>query len=118
MAPHTVVIFFGVVEKVLGCFVSPVGSRQKPAKSSKPAPASKTGSVAKKERYFEFKDKQSSKFWEIRVQGCDVTVRFGKIGVSGQTQSKSFPDQAMAEAHAGRLITEKTKKGYKETPSA
>ena len=27
-----------------------VGSRQKPAKSSKPAPASKTGSVAKKER--------------------------------------------------------------------
>lgn len=95
-----------------------VGSPQKPTKSSRSAPASKTGCAAKKERYFEFKNNQSSKFWEIRVQGCNVIVRFGKIGGSGQTQFKSFKDDAMAQAHAGRIITEKTGKGYKETMKA
>ena len=95
-----------------------VGSPQKPSKSNRSTPASKTGSVAKTDRYFEFKDNQSAKFWGIRVQVCEVTVRFGRIGGSGQTQSKSFKDEIMAQAHAAKLVTEKTRKGYKETSSA
>jgi predicted DNA-binding WGR domain protein len=30
----------------------------------------------------------SSKFWEIDVDGSTTTVRYGKIGSSGQTQTK------------------------------
>ena len=46
--------------------------------------------------------------------GGDVTVRYGRIGTNGQTQSKSFADEAAAEKHADKLIAEKTAKGYVE----
>jgi DNA ligase-1 len=95
-----------------------VGSSQEPANSNRSVPASKTGFVAQPERSFEIKDHQSAKFWGIRVQVCEVTVRSGRIGGSGQTQSKSFKDEIMAQAHAAKLVTEKTRKGYKETSSA
>ena len=65
-------------------------------------------------RYFEFVDAKSSKFWEISQSGCDVTVRFGRIGASGQTQTKTFADEAAAMKHADKLIEEKTEKGYVE----
>jgi DNA ligase-1 len=91
-----------------------VSSPQKPTKSSPLTPSSKTGSTPKTERYFEYKDNKSSKFWEICVLGSDVTVRFGKIGGTGQTQSKSFNDPALAYAHAEKLIMAKAKKGYHE----
>ena len=57
----------------------------------------------------------SSKFWEISQDGNDVTVRFGKIGTHGQTQTKTFDDAAAAQKHAEKLIGEKTKKGYVES---
>ena len=66
-------------------------------------------------RYFEFSDDKSSKFWEIAQNGSDVTVRFGRIGTSGQTKTKSFDDVDAATKHAEKLVEEKTGKGYKET---
>jgi DNA ligase-1 len=65
-------------------------------------------------RYFEFVEGNSSKFWEIARQGTEVTVRFGRIGANGQTQTKSFGDEERAAAHAEKLIGEKTDKGYIE----
>ena len=65
-------------------------------------------------RHFEFVDGSSSKFWEVGVNGTDVTVRYGRIGTDGQTQTKSFGDAAAAQKHADKLIAEKTKKGYSE----
>ena len=62
-------------------------------------------------RYFEFVGGNSRKFWEITVAGSDVTVRFGRIGTDGQSQTKSFDDEAAAR-HAEKLIAAKTKKGY------
>jgi len=38
--------------------------------------------------YYEFKDKTSSKFWEIDTKGSTVTVRYGKIGTDGQVTVK------------------------------
>ena len=61
---------------------------------------------------FEFVDGKSAKFWEISVSGCDATVCFGRIGTAGQTQTKTLADPAAAQAHADKLIAEKTKKGY------
>jgi predicted DNA-binding WGR domain protein len=66
-------------------------------------------------RRFEFKEGNSSKFWEIAVSGDEHTVRFGRIGSNGQSQTKSFPTAAAASKDAARLIAEKTRKGYRET---
>lgn len=72
-------------------------------------------------RYFEFvgEDAQrgvssSSKFWEVTVDNGQLTVRFGKIGASGQTTIKECASVDEAEAQALKLIAEKTKKGYVE----
>lgn len=66
-------------------------------------------------RYFEFVGGNSAKFWEVTVNGCDVTIRFGRIGTAGQVQTKSFDDEAAAVKHAEKMIAQKTKKGYQET---
>jgi DNA ligase-1 len=66
-------------------------------------------------RYFEFVEGSSSKFWEISQNGSDVTVRFGRIGTDGQSDSKALADAAAAARHAEKLIKEKTGKGYQET---
>jgi len=72
-------------------------------------------------RYFEFvgtdpgrKIENSEKFWEISVEGSEVTVRFGKIGAQGQTTVKTLASGEVAEAEAAKLIAAKTKKGYEE----
>jgi len=65
-------------------------------------------------RHFEYQDDKSSKFWEILVNDKEVTVRFGRIGANGQTQTKTFGDAAAAQEHADKLIEEKTGKGYEE----
>ncbi len=74
-----------------------------------PAPALAAGGPV---RHFEFIGGSSRKFWEISVTGNSFTVRFGRIGTAGQTQTKTFPDQAKARHEAERLVAEKLKKGY------
>ncbi len=85
------------------------------SRKSPPAPATTTSQErAMAKRYFEFVDDKSSKFWEIAVSDKEVTVRFGRIGTNGQTQTKTFGDAAAAQKHADKLIDEKTGKGYAE----
>ncbi len=69
-------------------------------------------------RYFELTDEKSAKFWEISVDGNDVTVRYGRIGSNGQTNVKSLADQTAVEAHVSKLISQKTGKGYVEVERA
>lgn len=63
---------------------------------------------------FEFIEGGSKKFWEIGQSGCDMTVRYGRLGTNGQTQTKTFPDEARAAREVQKLIAEKVKKGYAE----
>ena len=65
-------------------------------------------------RRFEYVDSKSSKFWEIEQEGSSLNIRWGKIGTLGQSQSKPFADDAKASATMGKLVTEKTGKGYVE----
>ena len=65
-------------------------------------------------RYFELQDEKTSKFWEVTLEGVDVTVRYGKIGAAGQRQAKSLADAKAAAQHVDKLIAEKTGKGYVE----
>ncbi|WP_218920357.1 WGR domain-containing protein [Lentzea guizhouensis] len=54
----------------------------------------------------------SAKFWEVAQDGTTVTVRFGRIGTAGQTQTKDLGDTDAATAHVAKLVAEKEKKGY------
>ena len=65
-------------------------------------------------RYFEFVEGTSSKFWEIKLDGESVTTRYGKLGTEGQTTEKEFDGRAEAFREYGRLVAEKTRKGYVE----
>jgi predicted DNA-binding WGR domain protein len=87
-----------------------------PAAPPKPPAESPTvGTPAAPSRRFEFTSGSSRKFWEISVSGNTFTVRFGRIGTTGQVQSKTFSDEAKAAREAWSLISEKLKKGYLET---
>jgi predicted DNA-binding WGR domain protein len=61
-----------------------------------------------------YKDAQSDKFWEISVQGSSYTVRYGKSGVTGTRQEKTFESAAVCRTAAEKVIAEKLKKGYTE----
>ncbi len=107
-------------EAALGTPATSVTSpKPKPSAPAPKAPASKAPatSSAAAARRFELVEGKSSKFWEISRTGCDVTVRFGRIGAAGQTQTKTFADEAAAQAHVDKLVEEKEDKGYTEAPS-
>lgn len=67
---------------------------------------------------FEYVDEKSSKFWEIRVSGSDTEVHYGKIGTTGQAQTKSFDSPEAAQKNADKLVAEKIKCGYQKAGSA
>ncbi len=69
-------------------------------------------------RRFEFVGGGSDKFWEVTQNDAQVTVRFGKNGTAGQTDTKSFPNSAAAQKHAEKKIAEKLAKGYSEVKAA
>src|SRR4051794_35922765 len=69
-------------------------------------------------RRFEFVEGGSAKFWEIRRDGNEVTVRWGRVGTNGQSKAKGFDDPAAATTHETRLIAEKLRKGYLEAAAA
>ena len=95
----------------------PADSTPAPPTPLVPAPTQQTGSMANSEvltRHFEFITDTSKKFWEISLAGNTFTVRFGRIGTAGQSQTKSFADEMKARGEAAKLIAEKTKKGYTE----
>jgi predicted DNA-binding WGR domain protein len=69
-------------------------------------------------RRFEFVGGNSAKFWQVTVSGSSVTVRFGRLGTDGQSQTKEFPSAEAASGHAERLIAQKAAKGYQEVSSA
>jgi DNA ligase-1 len=89
-----------------------------PVSAPTPTPVSSGGSkmAATPKRYFEFVDGGSAKFWEIWMDGKDVTTQWGKIGTGGQTKTKPFADEAKAKKEYDKLIAEKTGKGYSEKP--
>jgi predicted DNA-binding WGR domain protein len=81
-----------------------------PEPPSAPTRTANVGSV----RHFEFIGASSRKFWEISISDNSFTVRFGRIGTAGQSQTKSFADPEKARHEAEKLIAEKVKKGYVE----
>lgn len=52
------------------------------------------------------------KFYEVVVDGTEVSIRYGRIGVEGQLKTSSFASASAAQAAARKKIAEKTRKGY------
>lgn len=71
-----------------------------------------------KRQHFELKDGTSSKFWEIEIAGRSHTVRFGRVGKSGQTRTKEFTTASEARGSRDKLIRQKVAKGYKQTDAS
>lgn len=65
-------------------------------------------------RHFEFQEGTSHKFWEVSVEGDTLVVRFGKVGTQGQTQTKPFESEDVAQQACEKLVLEKLRKGYVE----
>lgn len=65
-------------------------------------------------RRFEFNEGNSSKFWEIEQSGTSLTTWWGRIGTSGQSNTKDFASDTQARIEYNKLVAEKTKKGYVE----
>jgi DNA ligase 1 len=86
-----------------------------PVKPKAAAPLTPITPSSAGKRRFEFADGSSDKFWEIDIAGAAVTVRYGRTGTNGQTNTKTFSDEVAAAKHADKLIAEKTEKGYQET---
>jgi DNA ligase-1 len=101
-------------------FPSYVGLRHDAVISAVPTPEIKTATpievktVSSGKRYFEFVEGNSSKFWEVEVEGGTMTTRWGKIGTAGRSTTKSFADATAANAAAAKLIADKTADGYVE----
>ncbi|WP_067701691.1 WGR domain-containing protein [Nocardia jejuensis] len=64
--------------------------------------------------YLELSEDSGSahKFYEVIVTGTQVSIRYGRIGDSGQAKVSSFATEAKAQAAAAKKIGEKVRKGY------
>ncbi len=69
-------------------------------------------------RRFHFSEGSSNKFWEVKVEGEQQVVRYGKLGTAGQEKEKDFDTAADAKADTRKLIAEKVGKGYVEVGGA
>jgi predicted DNA-binding WGR domain protein len=91
--------------------VAPIAAVPAPLSAPAELPSAAAPSAT---RRFEFIGGSSEKFWEISLEGNSFTVRFGRVGTAGQSQTKSFADEVKAARAAESLIAEKLKKGYVE----
>lgn len=90
-----------------------------PTKAPPSAPVAIVGAAVTvaKPRHFEFVEGTSSKFWEVSRAGNTMTTRWGRIGATGQSKTKTFADEQAAMDAMALLIEEKTDEGYVERPA-
>ncbi len=72
--------------------------------------------MAEEKTYLELSEDAgvSHKFYEVVVDDTKMTIRYGRIGDSGQTSTKVFASNDLAKKEAAKKIKEKKNKGYEE----
>ncbi len=68
--------------------------------------------MAQETFYLELSEGAAHKFYEVVVDGSQVTIRFGRIGDAGQSKTTSFATPEKAKADAEKKVNEKVRKGY------
>ncbi|MBL7950125.1 MAG: DUF4011 domain-containing protein [Flavobacteriales bacterium] len=88
-----------------------------PAPSPSPAPQQPASPPASSEGFerYECVEDGSSKFWEVKVEGASYTVRYGRIGTTGQVLKKDFADEVTARREMEKVRGKKIEKGYVRT---
>lgn len=69
-------------------------------------------------RRWEYVEGDSAKFWEAEADGVSVTVRYGRVGTRGRTQTKEYASGDAAREQLAKAAAEKERKGYRETAAA
>ncbi|ACO48217.1 WGR domain-containing protein [Deinococcus deserti] len=66
--------------------------------------------------YLEYSDPNGAehKFYEVLVEGSELTIRYGRIGSEGQKQVKTLASPEKAVAEAAKKVAEKRRKGYED----
>jgi len=64
----------------------------------------KNGEGADSVRRFELVEGSSSKFWEVDLHAQTLTVRYGRIGTQGQTQTKALASADKAQASLSEIL--------------
>ena len=72
--------------------------------------------MSSEKTYLELSEEQGSahKFYEVSIEGCQLTIRYGRIGTDGQSKTTTYPSPDKARATAAKKIAEKRRKGYEE----
>jgi len=66
------------------------------------------------EKIYHCTESKSNKRWSFTIQGNDVLVKFGRIGLAGQEKLHSFSNAGARDEFIADKVAEKMKKGYKE----
>lgn len=64
--------------------------------------------------YLELSEGREHKFYEVTLDGPQLTLRYGRIGTAGQSKTTTLANPAAALAEAQKKLTEKRKKGYQD----
>ena len=94
---------------------APKAAAPKAAAPKAAAPKAAAPAGAGSLRHLEFGADAPEKFWELEQKGCELYIRFGRVGSRGQTRLKTFGDEASAANEAVKLAAEKLRKGYVES---
>lgn len=68
--------------------------------------------MAKEITYLELSEGSAHKFYEVTVDGAELTIRYGRIGDNGQSSTSKLASAEKARAEADKKLAEKRKKGY------
>jgi predicted DNA-binding WGR domain protein len=63
---------------------------------------------------FVCQDESSNKFWDYEVNGNDAIIKWGRLGLVGQVQVKSFSVKFDRDDFIDKKVREKISGGYKE----
>ncbi len=69
-------------------------------------------------RSLRFEQGGSRKFWCATLRGTELSVSYGRIGSTGQTNLKQFESAERARREMDKLVAEKLRKGYVEQQAA
>jgi len=95
---------------------APANSRQPAPEATVPARAVAARTPAGTAQRLEYVAGGSAKFWEISQDGATLTIRWGRLGTGGQSQTKTFDTPERAAREREKLAAEKLRKGYQEIP--
>lgn len=62
--------------------------------------------------YLELSEGSEHKFYAVELHDMTITIRYGRIGTDGTSQTKVLPSPTEAQAFAEKKLGEKRKKGY------